>query len=114
MRRRGLARFQHLANCDANGLRVISERFTEKKFLVPLQVLGVPEDMHLRLFPREVEVNVRVSLSHFSQVQSKDIRAVCTYSPQRVDKLDVELRYSNPYITAAWAYPGVVEFLVEQ
>lgn len=99
---------------DSVTLRVISERFTEKKFLVPLQVLGVPEDMHLRLFPREVEVNVRVSLSHFSQVQSKDIRAVCTYSPQRVDKLDVELRYSNPYITAAWAYPGVVEFLVEQ
>ena len=26
----------------------------------------------------------------------------------------VEISYTNPYITAAWAYPGVVEFILEQ
>ena len=34
------------------------------------------------------------------------------YTPERKDKLDVELSYTNPYITDAWAYPGVVEFLL--
>ena len=113
--RLALALPEHVrANVDSVTLTVVAERFTEKRFILPLQVNGVPENMRLRLFPHEVEVRVRMGISHFSEVQAKDIRAVCTYSSQRVDKLDVELRYSNPYITAAWAYPGVVEFLVEQ
>ena len=101
------------AETDSISLRLITERFTEKKFTVPLQALGVPEKYRIRLFPREVEVSVRVGMSHFAQVQASDIRAVCTYSPERKDKLDVELHYSSPFITAAWAYPGVVEFLLE-
>ena len=102
------------AETDSLTLRVITERFTEKKFTLPLRVTGVPEGYHIRLFPKEIEVNVRVGMAHFAQVQQSDIQALCIYSPERIDKLDVELRYSNPYITAAWAYPAVVEFLLEQ
>ena len=99
---------------DSITIRIIAERFTEKKFIVPLHVLNVPEGVHLRLFPNEVEVSVRVGISHFAQVQATDIKAVCIYTAERSDKLDVELRYSNPYITSAWVYPGVIEFMVEQ
>ena len=102
------------AEADSVDLTVITERFTEKKFIVPLHVTGVPEGRRIRLFPHEVEVTVRVGMSHFSQIQATDVRAVCRYSPEREDKLDVELSYTNPYITAAWVYPGVVEFLMEQ
>ena len=97
---------------DSISMRIIAERFTEKKMVVPLHVIGVPDGYTIRLFPNQVEVNVRVGISHFAQVQAHDIRAVCTYLPERKDKLDVEIRYSNPYITAAWAFPGVVEFLL--
>ena len=102
------------AGTDSVTLRVVSERFTEKKFIVPLQVIGLPADQRIRLFPNEVEVSVRVGMTHFAQVHHSDVRAVCIYTPERIDKLDVELRYTNPYITAAWAYPAVVEFLLEQ
>ena len=98
---------------DSVNLTVSTERFTEKKFIVPLHVTGVPEGVHIRLFPREVEVSVRVGMAHFAEIQPTDVKAVCVYSPARKDKLDVELHYSSPFITAAWAYPGVVEFLVE-
>lgn len=102
------------AEKDSISVRVIAERFTEKKFIVPIRVTGIPEGHHLRLFPGEVEVSVRVGMSHFTQVQATDIKAICTYSPERADKLDVELRYSNPYITSAWVYPAVVEYILEQ
>lgn len=102
------------ASADSVTLRVVTERFTEKKFIVPIQVSGLPAGQRIRLFPNEVEVSVRVGMTHFAQVHPTDVRAVCTYSPERTDKLDVELRYTNPYITAAWAYPVVVEFLLEQ
>ena len=98
---------------DSVDLRVLCERFTEKKFIIPLRVRNLPEGSHIRLFPKEVEVSVRVSINHFSEVQAKDIEASCTYSPDRTDKLDVDISYTNPYITSAWAYPGVVEFILE-
>ena len=100
------------AEHDSVGLRIVAERFTEKKFTLPLHVLHAPEKYNIRLFPHEVEVSVRVGISHFAQVQAEDIRAFCTYSPERKDRLDVELQYTNPHITAAWAYPGAVEFLL--
>ena len=99
---------------DSVDLCIIAERFTEKKFTIPVHIKGVPEGYHIRLFPKEVEVSVRVGMNHFSQVKADDIHASCAYSPERTDKLDVEIRYTNPYITAAWAYPGVVEFILEQ
>ena len=102
------------AEADSIDLTVITERFTEKKFIVPIHVTGVPEGRRIRLFPHEVEVTARVGLAHFAQVQPTDIQATVRYSPEREDKLDVELSYTNPFITDAWVYPGVVEFLMEQ
>lgn len=99
---------------DSVDLCIIAERFTEKKFTIPVHIKGVPEGYHIRLFPKEVEVSVRVGMNHFSQVKANDIHASCAYSPERTDKLDVEISCTNPYITAAWAYPGVVEFILEQ
>ena len=100
------------AETDSVDLRVLTERFTEKKFTLPLQAIGAPDGYMLRLFPSEVEVSIRIGINYFAQVQPQDIRAMCVYSPNRSDKLDVELHYTNPHITAAWAYPGVVEFLL--
>jgi len=99
------------AEKDSVELQVITERFTEKKFTIPLHVTGVPEGYTIRLFPNEVEVNVRVGIQHFAQVQASDLHARCTYT-DRQDKLDVDLTYSNQYIRDAWAYPGTVEFLL--
>lgn len=101
------------AEVDSVDLHILTERFTEKKFILPIRPIGVPEGHHLRLFPQTVEVYVRVGISHFAQVQPEDIRVRCLYAPERIDKLDVELQYTNPYITSAWAYPGVVEYILE-
>jgi len=102
------------AATDSVDVQIITERFTEKKMLLPLHIKNVPDGYRVRLFPHEVEVNVRVGMSHFSSVQATDITASCTYSPERKETMDVEISYTNPFITAAWAYPCVVEYLLEQ
>ena len=101
------------AEVDSVNLQILTERFTEKKFILPIHAVGVPEGRHMRLFPQTVEVYVRVGISHFAQVQPEDIRVRCVYAPERIDKLDVDLQYTNPHITSAWAYPGGVEYILE-
>jgi len=102
------------ADVDSVQVQVVTERFTEKKMLIPLYVKNAPEGYRVRLFPKEVEVTVRLGMAHFAQVQPSDLRATCTYVPERQETMDVEISYSNPYITSAWVYPGVVEYLLEQ
>ena len=102
------------AEVDSVNLQILTERFTEKKFTLPIQAVGVPDGYKMHIFPGEVEVNVRVALAHFAQVQAQDIIATCTYTPERTETLEVELHYSNSYITSAWAYPAVVEFMLEK
>ncbi len=102
------------AENDSIRMQIVTERYTEKKFIVPLHVSGVPEGFHIRLFPSQVEVSLRVGINHFTDVMPEDVHALCVYSPERLDKLDVTLRYSNPFITTAWVYPSVVEFILEQ
>lgn len=100
---------------DSTVVQIITEQFTEKKFALKLIVKNAPENYRIRLFPDEVEVSVRVGVSHFAQVKASDINVSCTYNPERKDKLDVELDYSaNSHITSAWVYPGEVEYLLEQ
>ena len=99
---------------DSVGFKVAAEQFTEKKFTLPIRVTGVPEGCHIRLFPAMVEVSVRMGMSHFAKVQQNDIRVECHYSAEQQDKMDVAIRYTNPYITSAWVYPGAVEFILEQ
>ena len=102
------------AEYDSVSLLVIAEQFTEKKYTLPIRVKGVPEGYHIRLFPAEVEVNVRMGVTQFANVRPTDIRVFCEYTPEQKDKLDVEINYSNPAITSAWVYPAVVEFILEQ
>lgn len=99
---------------DSINIRIIAERYTEKKVTIPLRALNVPAGYDIRLFPHEIEVSVRVGLNHLSEVKASDIQATCTYTEDSKDKLAVDLDCTNPHITAAWAYPSVVEFLLEQ
>lgn len=99
---------------DSIGVRIVTERYTEKKFTIPLRAINVPVGYHIRLFPQEIEVSLRVGVTHLAKIKANDIEATCTYTTDSHDKLAVDLHYNNPYITAAWAYPSIVEFLLEQ
>ena len=87
---------------SVNGMEKEPERGKRCECCFRLRLLATAKKAH------------EIGISHFAQVQATDIKAVCIYTSERSDKLDVELRYSNPYITSAWVYPGVIEFMVEQ
>lgn len=99
---------------DSVTVSIVPEQFTEKKFTLPIKVQNAPEGYRLRLFPQEVEVSVRMGMTHYAQVKASDIQVQCVYSPERTDKLDVELSFTNPHITSAWVYPGTVEYILVQ
>ncbi len=99
---------------DSVSLTVVTERFTEKAFVVPISVQNVPEGEFVRLFPQETEVTVQVGMSRFGDVNAEDVVAQCEYPTDSAETLEVEVKYTSPYILSARAYPNEVEFIVER
>ena len=89
-----------------------AESFTEKSFTLPIEVLGIPEGKRVRLFPQQVNVTVRVGVSHFAHVQQADLKAVCHYPTQTRHALPVELITDNPYVSNIRIAPSSVEYII--
>ena len=90
-----------------------AEQFTEKSFTLPIQVLDMPEGMHIRLFPQQIHVTVRVGISHFEMVHQNDLQAFCHYPIQQCNALPVEVTTTNTYISNIRFSPTSVEYMIQ-
>jgi hypothetical protein len=91
-----------------------AEPFTEKTFIVPILTTNVPEGEHLRIFPNQIQVIVRVGVSHFKQIAESDIIATCEYPTSSCDALPIKIITNNPYITSTRVSQQAVEYIIER
>ena len=91
-----------------------AEQFTEKTFILPIEVTGLPQGEKMQIFPQTTTVIVRVGISHFSDVVSEDFRAVCNYPLQQSNTLPIEIINNNPHVTKVRSNIREVEYLIER
>lgn len=99
---------------DSVAVAVITERFTEKQFRLPIRATEQHEGERLRIFPHEVTAVARVGLSHFSEVTAEDFEVLCPYPRPGDNKLPITVKHHNPYITDLRFFPQEAEFIVER
>ena len=102
--------------CSTTQIQVTfqAEQFTDKSFTLPIHTLQVPEGEHMRLFPQQTTIVVRVGMSHYAQVTVEDLAAVCYYPSKHCDALPIEIQTNNPYISNIRCYPSAVEYIIER
>jgi hypothetical protein len=96
-------------------LHVPVEKFTEKKITLPVQVMNLPENIQIKLFPPQVTVSFMVGLSNYDNVTANDFSAVVDFSqaaPER-ETMEVLVESKTSYIQSIKASPASVEYLVE-
>lgn len=93
---------------------VVTEQFTEKVVTKSIIARNVPEHAHLRLFPAEVSVMLRIGVTHFNEIDEKDVEVSCDFPIKPTDKLPLRVTCRNPYVTLTRCNPAAVEFLIEQ
>ena len=99
---------------DEVNVRIITEQFTEKVLTKSIVAKNVPENAHLRLFPAEVNVMLRVGVTHFNDIDEKDVEVSCVFPQTDIDKLPLQVSCHNPYVTFMRCTPAAVEFLIEK
>ncbi|MBZ9630622.1 YbbR-like domain-containing protein [Salegentibacter sp. LM13S] len=56
------------------------EKFTEGSVKVPVEILNLPEDTNISIFPKEVLVYFQVNLKQYEMVKADNFRVVCDFN----------------------------------
>lgn len=95
-------------------IRCYSEQYTEKRFTLPIEVLGVPAGGKIRLFPAKAEIIVRVGIDYFPHLDQHDLHIYCKYPTEINDKLPLIPMTKNTHVQQMRVVPGAVEYLIEK
>ncbi len=98
-------------------VKLLVERFTEKKIKVPVTVINCPDDLVLRVFPSQVELSFNVAMSRFSNVNVSSIRVVFDYNQlngNNKTKYTLKVEYDEALIKNLRVSPSEVEYLIEE
>lgn len=95
------------------------DKFTESAFNLPLLIKHEPDSLILKVFPRTVRINYKVTLSQYNTITESDFRPYVDYHDIDTSKMrsGTTLRVyidsipANAFSTTI--YPSIVEFLIE-
>ncbi len=93
------------------------ERLTEKSFTLPIVVQNAPENVVVRVFPKEVNVVFKVGLSRYQQLNAFDLDVVFDYNTITEGVSTNILRLESKSLLQDIEYkiaPDKVEFIIER
>jgi len=97
-------------------IRIPVDEFTEKSMIVPLSIRSKPDEVNIRLFPREVEVSFSVPLKRFAEITPETLELYINW--EDVEKGLTHLPvYSNAVaegIKSLKINPTHIEYLIEK
>lgn len=99
---------------DSVEVTVISERFTEKKMTLPIEVRHIPEGKSIRLFPQKVEVKMSVGTKYFQDINEDHIRVYTDYPTTHRNQLEVKVEVESKHVSNIHYSPKTVEYIIEK
>jgi hypothetical protein len=114
-----LIRVQHPVRTELSPDRIILsvpvEKFTEKRITLPVQIINMPEDGHVKLFPPQVTISFMVGLSSYESISPADFTATVDYSQVSGERetLEVQVESKPMFIQMVKVSPASVEYLIE-
>jgi YbbR domain-containing protein len=102
---------------DEVKVKLLVERFTEKKITVPVTVINCPEHLVLRVFPSQVELSFNVPMSRFSNINVSSVRVLFDFNQLNGDsktKFNLKIENNEPLIRNLRVSPSEVEYLIEE
>ena len=92
-------------------------RYSEKEFILPIEILNLPKDKRVKLFPPKVKVKVTLPVSIISTVKDSDFSLVVDYNEIIYDKtreLQLSINKQPPAIKQIILEPKKVNFLIRR
>ena len=98
-------------------ITIPAEKYTENTFLVPIQILNIPDSMIITTFPKEIDLTYQVALSNFDKINKSDFTLTVDYAESEInigDKLRVRLVSFPTEAKKIDFTPKFIEYILEK
>lgn len=104
------------AESDKISIRIPVDEYTEKQFMVPLQIKSLPPDARIRLFPQEVEVSFKIGLKHYNDVNINNFKPYVEWTEIESGATTLYIKSDTvpPLVKSVKILPSYVEYLIER
>ncbi|MGY5850436.1 YbbR-like domain-containing protein [Salegentibacter sp. F14] len=92
------------------------EKFTEGQVSVPVEVLNLPDDVNLNIFPQQVKVFYQVNLKQYDLVRPEDFSVVCDFKDitEGQDYLLAQLVRKPEFVTNIRLSERKIQFIIKR
>jgi len=102
-------------NNDDVTLHLDVEQYTEAKRIFPINVINIPKDKILKLFPNKVEISYKVGLSHYKTANNDNFSFIVDYKQtSNSSYLTIKCIDKPNYISDMTISPKKVEYIIDQ
>lgn len=98
-------------------INVPIEQYTEKSLSVPIEGINLPDSLHLKTFPAQVQLKFRVVISAFDAVRPDNFKVIADYleiDPASPAKIKPQLILAPSLIENPTISPELVDYLLEK
>ena len=92
---------------------VTEQLITEKRLTLPIEVVGVPANKTIRLFPSKADIFARVRVEDYDDLTKEDFRVWCSYPVTQTDVLILHVDVSDGKAMNIRIEPEEAEYLIE-
>ncbi len=93
------------------------EEFTEMKYELPIEVINVPDQLRIKIYPANVTITVNVGFSRYQSIYREQFRLITDYKEaddSQVSRLRVKIAKAPEHISSMRVYPQSVDFIIEK
>lgn len=108
-----------VVNNDKINISIPVDRFTETRYELPLLIKHEPDSLILKVFPRMVKINYKVTLSNYNSITESDFRPYVDFSEidsnneNATPTLKVYIDSIPKHAFSTTVQPSIVEYLIE-
>ncbi|AUC15589.1 hypothetical protein BTO06_10730 [Tenacibaculum sp. SZ-18] len=97
--------------------RVIVDKYTEGTFELPINIINLPPDVDLKIYPKKVMVTYKVGLKNYSKITEESFEVICDYNAS-VDKnltyLVPSFRKKSNLVSSVRITPQKIDYLIQK
>lgn len=92
------------------------EKFTEGRVVIPVDLINVPRNLNVVIFPKEVVLFYKVNLTDFKKVSAADFRVVCDFKEKGTTEnfLIPKISKQPPMVTNLRLNEKKIQFIIKK
>lgn len=96
---------------------IFTDKYTEGTFELPINIINIPSDVDLKVYPKKVTVTYKVGLKNYSKITEESFEIVCDYQSSIAKGLTYlvpKFKKKSNLVSSVRITPQKIDFLIQK